>query len=422
LSSSNQGQSTNGSFVTVPAWRRNLYVVFMVQLISTAGFSLVFPFLPLYVKELGVASGGALEFWAGLVFSAQAFTMMIASPIWGALADRHGRKVMLERATFGGAVLLLLMGLAQNAEQLVILRAIQGLVSGVISAANALVAASAPRERSGEALGLLQTSRWVGVSGGPILGGFLGDAFGFRESFWITAFLLGLAGVATVLWVEEEFTATDKARQISFWAGYRALVTAPGMTSLYSLTFLRSLGATVTLPVASLYVVSLLVSESGAAGMTGLVQGATAFASALSASWFGRLGDRYGHQRILIGAAVAAAVLYLPQALVTAAWQLVALQALSGSAVGGLLPATAALMNLWAPTGNQGATYGLDNSVQAAARSVAPMVGALVALWVGLRGVYASAALLYIGIALVAWWLVGRTQQAPQPAKHSISL
>ena len=398
-------------------WRRNLYVVFVVQLLSTMGFSLVFPFLPLYVKEIGVATGGSVEFWAALVFSSQAMTMMIASPIWGSLADQHGRKRMLERATLGGAVLLILMGFAQNAEQLVVLRTIQGLVSGVISAANALVASTTPRQHSGEALGLLQTSRWVGVTGGPLIGGLLGEAFGFRECFWITGVLLAAAGVATTLWVHEEFTPKTAAHRPGFWASYRALFTAPGMRGLYLLTFLRSLGATLTLPIASLFVVSLLGTEQGAAWMTGVVMGATAFTSALSAGWLGRLGDRIGHRSILVASAALAALLYLPQAFVTAAWQLVILQALSGIAVGGLLPATAALMNLWAPTGNQGATYGLDNSVQAAARSFAPMLGAGFALWFGMRGVYAGAALVYVVIALVAWQVA---QAAPKEARDLV--
>jgi MFS transporter, DHA1 family, multidrug resistance protein len=405
----------------VPAWRRNLYVVFVVQLLSTAGFSLVFPFLPLYVKEIGVASGGSVEFWAGLVFASQAVTMMFASPIWGTYADRRGRKLMLERATLGGAVLLVLMGFAQNAEQLVILRTIQGLISGVISAANALVAASTPRQHSGEALGLLQTSRWVGVTGGPVLGGLLGEAFGFRECFWITGALLALAGVATMIWVKEDFKPVARAQRPGFWASYRTLFDAPGMKGLYQLTFLRSLGATLTIPIASLFVVSLLGTERGAALMTGFVMGATAFASALSAGWLGRLGDKQGHSRILIFSAIAAALLYIPQALVTAAWQLVALQALSGLAVGGLMASTAALMNLWSPAGNQGATYGLDNSVQAAARSIAPMVGAGVALWLGLRGVYVGVALVYVVVAFVAWRVVGRMQPDSEETRRPIS-
>ncbi len=182
------------------------------------------------------------------------------------------------------------------------------------------------------------------------------------------------------------------------------------MAGLYSLTFLRSLGNTITLPIASLFIVSLTGLETGAASITGIVIGSAAFASAVSAAWLGRLGDRIGHNRILILAAMLAALLYLPQAFVTTAWQLAVLQALSGLAVGGLMPATAALMNLWAPVGNQGATYGLDNSIQAAARAVAPMVGAAIALWLGMRGVFAGAALVYVVIAFVAWRVVVRAE------------
>jgi DHA1 family multidrug resistance protein-like MFS transporter len=150
--------------------------------------------------------------------------------------------------------------------------------------------------------------------------------------------------------------------------------------------------------------------------MTGVVMGATAFTSALSAGWLGRLGDRIGHRPILVASAILAALLYLPQAFVSAAWQLVVLQALSGIAVGGLLPATAALMNLWAPFGKQGVTYGLDNSVQAAARSFAPMLGAGFALWFGMRGVYAGAALVYMVIAVVAW----QVAQAARKEDHEL--
>jgi len=394
----------------MPAWRRNLYVIFAVQLLSTAGFSLVFPFLPLYVKEVGIATHGSIEFWAGLVFSVQAITMMVTSPIWGTVADRSGRKRMLERATIGAAITLALMGFVQNAEQLVILRAIQGTVSGVVAAANALVAANTPKEHSGEALGLLQMGRWVGVAGGPVLGGVLGDMFGFRESFWITAVLLALAGLASILWVKEDFTPVVGQANTGFWQNYRTLFNSPGMAGLYSLTFLRSLGSTITLPIASLFIVSLTGVETGAALITGIVIGSTAFTSAVSAAWLGRLGDRIGHNRILILAALLAALLYLPQAFVTTAWQLAILQALSGFAVGGLMPATAALMNLWAPRGNQGATYGLDNSIQAAARAVAPMLGATIALWLGMRGVYAGAGLVYVVIAFVAWRVVVRAE------------
>jgi len=115
-------------------WRRTLYIMVFCQVITSIGFSSIFPFLPLYVKSLGSVTDLGTEVLSGLVFSSQALTMMIASPIWGALADRWGRKLMVERAMFGGAVLLGLMAFVRSAEELVLLRAVQGLVTGTIGA------------------------------------------------------------------------------------------------------------------------------------------------------------------------------------------------------------------------------------------------------------------------------------------------
>lgn len=362
---------------------------------------MVFPFLPLYVKEIGIATRGSLEFWVGLTFSAQAFTMMFASPVWGVLADTYGRKPMLARATLGGAVLLALMGFAQNAEQLVVIRTLQGLVTGVMAAASALVAATAPRERSGEALGYVQLARSAGVAVGPVIGGVLGDMFGFRESFWITAALLGAAGICTIIFVEEDFTPVEKKDRPGLFSSYRNLLRAPGMGGIYELSFLRSLGQTMIFPMLALLVVELTGTEDGAALLTGIVIGAAAITGALSAVWLGRLGDRVGHIRVLIASAAVAGLVCIPQVFVTAAWQLAAFQALQGFAIGGMLPTLAALMNLWSPKGTQGATYGLDTSVNAAARTVAPMLAAGIAAFLGVRGIFGAAAIVYLLIVAV---------------------
>jgi DHA1 family multidrug resistance protein-like MFS transporter len=370
--------------------------------------------MPLYVQEVGIATRGSVAFWAGLSFSSQAFTMMLAAPIWGNYADRYGRKVMLVRATFGGAILLVLMGLVQNAEQLVILRTIQGFVTGVVPAANALVAASAPRERIGEAMGVLNTSRAVGVAVGPVIGGLLGDAFGFRESFWITGALLAISGACTLWWVHEEFVPKRNAARVGFFDAYKILLHSPGMGGLYGLNFLRSLGQTMILPMVALFVVELTQVTAGAASITGFIIGLASFTAALSGMWLGRLGDRIGHSKVLIGAALVAALLYAPQPFVTHVWQLVVLQGLQGFAAGGLIPSLSSLMNLWAPAGNQGAVYGLDTSVNAAARSIAPMIGAAVAIWFGLRGVFGATTLVYVSIVLLAWHVL-RQRAAAQP-------
>lgn len=396
----------------MPQWRRNVYVLFVSQLLSTAGFGVIFPFLPLYVKELGVASRSSVEFWSGMVFSAQAVTMMVMAPIWGSIADRHGRKLMVVRATLGGAVILALMGFAQSAEQLTLLRAIQGMITGTMAAANALVAASSPRERSGESLGVVQTANWTGTAAGPVLGGVIGDAFGFRESFWITAALLAMSGFAVLFLVHEEFTPRAADDNRGMLAEYRGILGAPGMFGLYGLSFTRSLGYSVILPIAPLFVAMLVHRESGVATITGVLMGVSAIAGALSAIWLGRLGDRVGHRRVLVVSTVSALVFYIPQPFVASPWQLVLLQACSGFAAGGMVPSISALMNLRTLIGGQGATYGLDNSVVAAARAIAPMVASGVAIAFGLRGALGVAVAVF-GLASLMAVHVAREATVP---------
>ncbi len=152
-------------------WMRTLWIMFVAQLLSAVGFSVIFPFLPLYVQHLGSAWHWDIKLLAGLVFSSQAFTMMVASPIWGGLADRFGRKLMVERSLFGGALVLAAMAFVRSAEELVALRALQGLITGIISAANALVAATVPRQRIGYAMGVMQLGLTGGIAVGPLLGG-----------------------------------------------------------------------------------------------------------------------------------------------------------------------------------------------------------------------------------------------------------
>ena len=385
-------------------WRRNLYLLLAMQIVSMVGFSMVFPFLPLYVKQLGIRSWGTVEFWSGAVFASQAITMMISAPLWGVVADRYGRKMMLVRASLGGAVLLAAMGFVQSAEQLTLIRAIQGLVTGTIAAANALVAATTPKEHTGEAMGLLQTGNWIGVAVGPLIGGVIGDAIGFRESFWITSVLLAISGISVLLWVKEDFTPQPRDKTPRFLGSFNNLLRSPKLIYLYTVAFLDMAGRMMLFPVAALFIMELMQATGGAASLTGLMLGIRAAAGSISAVWLGRLGDRLGHTRILMMALVATVVCYLPQALVTAPWQLIMLQALCGFANGGLIPSLSALMNLHTAPDSLGATFGLNASINSAARVLAPMLGAAFAMWFGLRSIFLITAVIYILAVLTVVW------------------
>lgn len=386
------------------AWKRTLTIMFCAQMISMIGFSSIFPFLPLYVKSLGTATRLSTELLTGLVFSSQALTMVIASPIWGALADRWGRKIMVERAMFGGAVILAMMAFARSAEELVVLRAVQGLISGTVGAANALVASAVPREKAGYAMGLLQVGMGLGVGLGPIIGGAVADAFGYRAAFYVTAALLAMAGIVVFFGVQETFSASGPTpgKRPGLFSEWPRLLSSPGVVMLYSLRFINQMGRMIFIPILPMFILSLIDNPARVNSLTGLTIGLASAATAVFAVFLGRLGDRVGHRRVLIACSLGCCVFFLLQAMVNSGWQLFALQAFTGAALGGIVPGISALLANYSRQGDEGAIYGLDNSIVSGARAVGPMLGVSVGIWLGLRAVFASAALLYLSAALLA--------------------
>lgn len=404
-------------------WQKTLLIVFLAQLFSAVGFSTIFPFLPLYIEELGSSTGTSVEVLSGLVISSQAFTMMLAAPIWGALADRHGRKLMVVRATLGGAVVLGLMAFVRSSEELVILRAVQGLVTGTVAAANALVAAEAPREQTGFAMGVVQVGLWSGISLGPLIGGLLADTFGYRVSFLVTATLLLLSGLLVLFGVREQFEPQARfgPDRMGFMTEWRHVMSMQGVMPTYIARFLTGIARNLITPIMPLFIASLMPGEGGVSAMTGLITGVASATGTLGAIVLGRVGDRYGHRSVLIGSAVVLALLHVPQTFATATWQLLVLQALTGFAAGGIVSAPSALLAQYTPPGEEGAVYGLDNSVLSGARTVSPLIGSLFSVALGMRSTFMVTAVLFVLVAGAAYVQLPRYRRAPLPAQAPAS-
>lgn len=403
-------------------WQRTLYIMFLAQLMTSFGFSSIFPFFPLYVHKLGSSFGLNLDMLAGLVFSSQAFTMMLASPVWGALADRYGRKLMVERAMFGGSIILLLMAFVQSAEQLVLLRAIQGLVTGTVAAANALVASVTPREHAGYGMGLLQVGQGAGVALGPIIGGAVADRWGYAAAFYVTALLLFSCGLLVMAGVNEPFERRPAAAKggPGVVAAWREIFKIPGVPVTFVLQFLSQMGTNLLTPILPLFIPTVLGPSQDLNTFTGLAVGANAATATISSIYLGRLGDRVGHRIILITSLAVAGLLFLPMTGVQAGWQILVLQALVGVAAGGIVPSISALQARFTRHGLEGAVYGLDNSIGSGARSLAPMIGSGIAVWWNLRGAFPmTAIILFIAAGISALLLpkqLPAVQTAPAPA------
>ncbi len=389
------------------SWQRTLAIIWVAEFVAIIGFAVVIPFLPFYIQELGVSDPDQIKMWSGLVTSAQAVTMAIFAPIWGGLADRYGRKLMLERAMFSGSLILTLMGFVQNPQQLVILRAIQGCLTGTVAAATTLVASTVPRERSGFALGLLQMGIYSGVSVGPLVGGLIADNLSYRAAFILTGACLFVAGLGVLFFVEERFepkTDADGGRA-RFWDGLALVVRARELLIVFGARLLTRIGNRIINPVLPLFVATLMVGERGLNTMTGTVTSASAVASAVGAVLLGRASDRLGHRRVLLASALAAALFYLIQAAVTSTAQLIVLQFCVGAAMSGTLASLAALLATLAPEGQQGAVYGVDTSVVAGANAVAPLMGASLAVALGYRATFVLAGAIFMlaAVAIGIW-------------------
>ena len=402
-------------------WQRNLYVIWAAELVAVAGFTVVIPFLPYYVQELGVTDPEQVAIWSGLVFTGHGITMAILAPIWGSLADRYGRKLMVQRAMFGGAVVLAAMGFVRNVQQLVILRAIQGGLTGTIPAATTLVASSVPRRRSGYALGLLQMAIYVGASAGPLIGGLVADAFGYRAAFWVTAALLFTAGLSVFFLVEERVEPSQQKEDSSaegsvpvegFWQGLALVLRSRALLAMFGLRLILRLGLGIMGPMLPLFVQSLMQGGERVASVTGLISGVGAATSALGAVTLGRVGDRIGHRRVMVACALSAAALHAPQFFVTTPTQLLILRAAAGVALGGILASVSATLANLAPEGRQGVVYGVDTSATSVARAVAPMAGAAIAAGLGLRFIFLCAAGIFALAALGMIGLSGRTKES----------
>lgn len=400
-------------------WQRTLYIMFIAQIFTSIGFSVIFPFLPLYIKTLDSTMGFSVEFLAGLVFSAQGFMMMLASPVWGVLADRFGRKLMVERALFGGAIILLLMAFVTSAEQLIVLRALQGAITGTVGAASALIASVVPRKRAGYAMGLYQFGIWSGVAVGPILGGLIADAFGYSAAFYVTASLLFIAGLLVYFGVQAEGAKNNEKgeNRKSFLQEWKDVLSSTGVMLTFLLRFFAQLGRMLVFPFVPLFLEMLLQGTAHLNTFTGLVTTIGSAAASLSTLLLGRLGDRVGYRLIVILCTLSAAIFYLLQSFSTNGWQLLILQGLIGITIGGLFPSISALLANYTPHGEEGAVYGLDNSITAGARAIAPMLGSTVVMLFTLRTTFMATALLFMFTAAIAlFFLPKRKAEAAHQA------
>lgn len=395
------------------SWKVNLISVWFGCFFTGLAISQILPFLPLYVSQLGVSSHEALSMWSGLTFSVTFLVSAIVSPMWGSLADRKGRKLMLLRASLGMAIAILLQAFATNVWQLFLLRALMGLTSGYIPNAMALVASQVPRDRSGWAISTLSTAQISGVIGGPLMGGFLADHVGLRAVFLITAVLLMVSFLVTLFLIKEGARPTvSKAERLSGKAVFASLPYPGLMISLFITTMVIQLCNGSVGPILALFIQSMAPESNNIAFLSGMIAAVPGISALMSAPRLGKLGDRIGTGRILMATLIVAVVLFFAMSFVTTPLQLGVLRFLLGFADGAMLPAVQTLLIKYSSDRVTGRIFGYNQSFMYLGNVAGPLMGAAVSAMAGFRWVFAATAVVVlVNILQLAWAMRQRRLQ-----------
>lgn len=390
------------------AWRRNQIAVNLAAGMVFFGFTLVMPFLPLYVEELGVRGVGRIAFWSGVLLSVPPLLAALLGPFWGRVADRTGMKLMVGRVLVTMTVIWALMYFAASVYQVLVLRIVLGIFSGFSAMSAALVTQGCPRDRIGRAIGSLQSTQILSTAAGPLVGGFLYALIGIRNAFLVTSGFCVLA-LGLILVLYRDVAAPERAAASgprpgwfgairSSWGEIRSL---PGFLALIPFLFFASLVDRSFASIIPLFVQSLLGNDPRAvAAASGAVVTAHAFAAAVSAYFLGRLASRFPPGRILQLVLAGSAILTFLMVFCRSTAEFLALRTAVGLIAGGAMTLGYTAGGAVIPPARRATLYGILSSSSLLGGAMGPLAsGVLVA--VGLRAPFVAAALTYL--ALVTW-------------------
>lgn len=378
-------------------------------MLAMIAMSAVIPFLPLFIRQLGVTSEAEERQWSGLVFAAPFFTSLIASPIWGALADRYSRKAMVLRAVVGISLALVLMGLSRSVQELFCWRLVQGGISGFIAAALGFVAAETPPEHRGYAIGILQTSQSVGAVVGPFLGGVISQYAGMRAVFWGMS-VLSVVSAVVILFAVEETSNPDRTKQsaVHIRDNLRAAWTIPGFSLALLCIVLAQMGTVMPSPQMLFFLEELGVGKQQLQLITGIVVGVTGLSTLMAAPYIGKEVDRRGARMIVQWSAAIATLSLIVQAIAGSVWLVLVARVMLGISLSGLVPALNTFVSMRIPEGRQSGMMSLASSAMLLGNLIAPPIGGVLSAHVGIRIVFGVASLCTAGIVVLLWWVSRR--------------
>jgi DHA1 family multidrug resistance protein-like MFS transporter len=385
------------------SWRRNVWALALIVFVAFIGFQFFSPFLPLFVRELGVTDAGRIALWSGLLSAVTPAVSGLLAPFFGRLADRFGRKAMLIRSLVGFIVIIAAMGMVTSVQQLFVARLLQGFFAGFTPMAMALASVSAPRDKVPAAIGMVQSAQLLSVAIGPAAGGYVASHFGIRYAFFVTSGMCALALIGLIVLFKEVAPGARGAKRApAARLPLRKVFHYPHFTVVVVLLLIaqfldRSLALLIPLRVAHLPDIDAIAATSG------LIISVAAIAATFSANLVARLSRGIPSGRLLAIGLLAGGPLCGAMALANGWISLLVLRSLVGLCLGGTITLAYSLGGLIVPGDNRGAAFGwLALGVQVGTALSPLATGALAA--VSLPGAFLfDGGLAWVAVALLAF-------------------
>ena len=369
-------------------WRINLYTLWISQVISLTSFGFGLPFISFFIQELGVTDPDQLKIYTGILSAAPAVTMAIMSPIWGLLSDRFGQKLMIQRAMLAAVVIIGGMGFSTTVWHLIILRFLQGIFTGTITASSAFVAVNTPNHKLSYALGFLSSSTFVGYSLGPFLGGKVAEQFGYRASFIVggAIMMIGFLIVTFFLKCERKMSPRQAAASKTK-VSYKQIFTL-AILMLLLMIFLQRIIRTLFTPFMALFIQEQNHTTFGAAELTGYINGLVGFVTAFSAIMVSRLGDRFEKMKLIRVMLLISLVDVFFLSISDGLMAFTVLYALLFLIIGGVEPLLTSTTSEMTSPEVRGTLFGIQGLVGSLGWMVSPALGTYVSIVFGMKFIF----------------------------------
>lgn len=391
---------------------RNVWIITIAMAALAICYTMLVPFLPVYLLELGVEQDKA-ALWSGVVFSITFFIAGVMAPIWGKIADKRGKKVMAVRAGFAIAISYFLLGAVTGPWQLLAARAFQGFANGFMPAVMTIVSLSVNEKRVGAALGLFQTGLILGNVVGPFCGGLIENFVGMRPAFSVAAVVVALATLAVLLFVKEpnvalhnkpqlelqpEGTTSTTPAKTSLWEDFRIVRQNGVLVQLLWIFFFMQCAIMMLQPILALYVGKMQGSMDGAAMISGTILSIGGMAGALTTNLWVRYGQHKGYFRTISLCLVGSGTVLLLQSLPFGVLWFGALQILVGSFLVGVNPSLSAAITLNTDAEFRGRIFGMTTTAQQFGSMVGPLFASVISTYLAMHYVFliTGALLLYL--------------------------